>query len=62
MKTALPSQSLDQLFYTARTPKEWTDQLVEDAMVHRLYDLLKWGPTASNVSAGRLPACDEQFS
>ena len=53
MKTALPSQSLDQLFYTARTPHKWTDEPVEDEMVRRLYDLLKWGPTASNTCPAR---------
>ena len=53
MTSALPSQSLDQLFYTARTPHEWTDQPVEDELVHRLYDLLKWGPTASNTCPAR---------
>ena len=53
MKLPLSPQSLDQLFQTARTPNGWSDTPVEEDLVHRLYDLLKWGPTASNTCPAR---------
>ena len=53
MKTSLSPEALDQLFLTARTPNEWTDKPVEDDLLHQLYDLFKWGPTASNACPAR---------
>ena len=53
MKTALSPEALNQLFLTARTPSGWTDKPVEDDLVYKLYDLFKWGPTASNSSPAR---------
>ena len=53
MKTSLSSEALDQLFLTARTPKEWTDKPVQNDLVYQLYDLFKWGPTASNSCPAR---------
>ena len=52
-KRALASDALDQLFCTARTYREWTTQAVDDALVHALYDLLKWAPTSANCSPAR---------
>ena len=53
MKTPLSPEALNQLFFTARTPNEWTDKPVEDDLVYQLYDLFKWGPTASNSCPAR---------
>lgn len=53
MKTALSPEALDQIFRTARTYNGWTNIPVGEDLVHQLYDLLKWGPTASNTSPGR---------
>ena len=53
MKLPLLTLSLDQLFRTARTPNGWSDTPVEEVLVHQLYDLLKWGPTASNTCPAR---------
>lgn len=50
---ALPDASLDQIFRTARTYNGWRDIDVDESMVRRLYDLLKWGPTSANCSPAR---------
>ncbi|MGH8128075.1 MAG: malonic semialdehyde reductase [Gammaproteobacteria bacterium] len=52
-KNALPAASLDQLFRQARTYNEWDSREVDDRTIHELYELLKWGPTASNSNPAR---------
>ena len=52
MKPALPAPALDQLFRQARTYNAF-DGEVDDATLHRLYDLLKWGPTTANTCPAR---------
>src|ERR1700679_2274805 len=54
MTSALPDQSLDQIFRSARTFNGWADRPVEDATVRDIYDLMKWGPTSANCSPARL--------
>lgn len=53
MSASLPDSALDQLFRTARTYNAFTSQPVSDETLHRLYDLLKWGPTAFNAQPAR---------
>ena len=53
MKAALSPEALDQIFRTARTPNGWTDKPVDDGLVRQLYDVFKWGPTASNTCPAR---------
>jgi len=53
MPGALSSAALDQLFRTARTYNEWTDQPVDEHTVHEIYELLKWGPTSANSCPAR---------
>ena len=53
MRSAVSSESLDQLFRSARTYNGWTDTPVEERVVRQLYDLLKWGPTSANSSPAR---------
>lgn len=53
MSDVLNDNALDQLFRTARTQNAFQDRPVEDAQLHSLYDLLKWGPTSANMSPGR---------
>ena len=53
MKKVVSQEVLDQLFRTARTPNAWADTPVSRELVHELYDLLKWGPTASNSNPAR---------
>ena len=53
MTAALPDQSLDQIFRSARTFNGWADRPVEDATVRGIHDLVKWGPTSANSSPAR---------
>ena len=47
MSQPLSDSALDQLFRTARTYNAFSGE-VSDETLHRLYDLLKFGPTAAN--------------
>jgi len=53
MGSALEPASLNQLFRTARTARNWSDRVVEEHVVRELYDLLKWGPTSANSCPAR---------
>ena len=53
MGHALSADALDQLFRTARTPNDWAPETIDDATLHALYDLAKWGPTSANSSPAR---------
>lgn len=46
--------TLEQLFSEARTANAWRPQPVPDALLHQLYDAMKWGPTSANCSPARL--------
>lgn len=53
------SHTLDQagaelLFTQARTHNAWLDRPVDPALLHRIHDLLKWGPTSANCSPLRV--------
>ena len=52
--TALDDRALDQLFRSARTQNKWQQKDIPDALLHQLYDLMKWGPTSANCSPARL--------
>lgn len=43
-----------QLFIDARTHNAWLDKPVPEAVLHQLYDLMKWGPTSANCSPARI--------
>ncbi|WP_333585470.1 malonic semialdehyde reductase [Phenylobacterium sp.] len=49
----LSPAALGQLFTEARTQNAWSDEPVSEATLHRLYDLVKWGPTSANCCPGR---------
>ena len=51
--TALDARALDQLFRSARTHNAWQAKDVPDALLHQLYDLVKWAPTSANSSPAR---------
>ena len=53
MNNALPPEALDQLFRAARTPNGWTDTPVPEELIYQIYELMKWGPTASNSCPAR---------
>lgn len=52
MHQALPAPALDQLFRTARTYNAFGGEVGDDTL-HRLYDLLKFGPTTANTCPAR---------
>jgi 3-hydroxypropanoate dehydrogenase len=45
--------SLDTVFRKARTHNKWRPEPVSDETLRALYDLLKFGPTATNSCPGR---------
>ncbi len=53
MTVALPPETLDQVFRTARTRNGWTPQTVSEALLREVYDLVKFGPTSANASPAR---------
>lgn len=52
MPSTLTDTALDQLFRTARSYNSFSGE-IDDATLHRLYDLLKWAPTAANACPAR---------
>lgn len=62
----LDDRSLDTLFRNARTHSAWLDKPVDDDLLIKLYELMKWGPTSANSSPARLvfvksPAAKERL-
>ncbi len=53
LPAALPAVALDQLFRTARTYNAWSADQIATSLIHEIYELAKWGPTASNANPGR---------
>lgn len=52
---SLPSQqALDTLFLQARTHNEWLDKPVDDALLQRVWELARMGPTSANCSPMRI--------
>jgi 3-hydroxypropanoate dehydrogenase len=52
MSQSLSQEALDQLFVTARTHNRFTGE-VSDETLHRLYDLVRLGPTTANTTPAR---------
>ena len=52
MTDTLSDSALDQLFRTARTHNAFSGE-IDDATLHRLYDLAKFGPTEANACPAR---------
>ena len=46
--------ALAQLFTEARTHNVWQDRHVDDAVLHQIYEAMKFGPTAANSSPARI--------
>ncbi len=51
--SSLSDDALDQLFLQARTVHAFTPVPVSDETIQKLYDLMKWGPTAFNAQPAR---------
>jgi len=52
--TAIPQESLDQLFNNARTHNAWQDKPVDIGVLRAIWDLTKMGPTSANCSPARI--------
>jgi 3-hydroxypropanoate dehydrogenase len=48
------TEALDLIFNKARTHSTWLDRPVDDALLRRVYDLTKMGPTSANMSPMRI--------
>src|SRR4051794_8529517 len=49
MTNLLPDEGLDLLFRNARTHNAWLDKPVDEALLKKVYDLAKMGPTSANI-------------
>lgn len=49
----LDDRSLDLVFREAHTHSNWLDKPVSDALLHQIYDLMKWAPTSANSCPAR---------
>jgi 3-hydroxypropanoate dehydrogenase len=49
MSKVLSDEGLDLIFREARTHNGWLDRPVDDALLRRVYDLARMGPTSANM-------------
>lgn len=49
----LSDEGFDLLFRKARTHSAWLNKPVADETIHRIYELMKWGPTSANSCPAR---------
>jgi 3-hydroxypropanoate dehydrogenase len=54
MNKVLNDYDLDIMFRAARTHNVWLDKPVDDALLQRVYDLAKLGPTSANMCPMRV--------
>ena len=50
---AIPDAALDTIFRNARTMRHWQDKPVTPPLLMAIYDLMRWGPTESNITPAR---------
>lgn len=53
MRPPLDDTALDVAFREARTHYGFRNEPIDEALLRRLYDLLKWGPTSMNCQPSR---------
>ena len=51
---AVSDAALDTLFREAHTTRKWLDRKVSPAHLMAIYDLMRWGPTATNITPARI--------
>lgn len=51
---AVSDAALDTIFRTARTHRAWKDKPVTPALLMAVYDLMRLGPTESNITPARI--------
>ncbi len=54
MRRVVSSEDLDILFLSARTHSAWLDEPVDDALLQKVYDLARMGPTSANMCPMRI--------
>lgn len=54
MRKELSDEGMDLLFRQARTHTAWLNKPVDDDTLHRLYNLMKFGPTSANMCPARI--------
>ncbi|MCI0680521.1 MAG: malonic semialdehyde reductase [Gemmataceae bacterium] len=64
--TAASDEALDLIFRTARTHSAWLDKPVDEALLRRVHDLARMGPTSANMCPMRVifvksPAAKEKL-
>ncbi|MCG5259905.1 malonic semialdehyde reductase [Cupriavidus gilardii] len=50
----LDQAAIARLFTEARTHNVWQDRQIDDAVLHQLYETMKFGPTAANSTPARI--------
>jgi 3-hydroxypropanoate dehydrogenase len=50
---AISDAALDTIFRRARTMRQWQNKPVSPALLMAIYDLMRWGPTESNITPAR---------
>ena len=60
MSESLDDAALSRLFLSARSRNAWRKEHLPDSIWHRIYDLLKMGPTSANVSPARFIFCSSE--
>ena len=51
---AVSDAALDTMFREAHTTRKWLDKPVSPALLMAIYDLMRWGPTATNITPARI--------
>ena len=51
---AVSDAALDTLFREAHTTRKWLDKKISPALLMAIYDLMRWGPTATNITPARI--------
>lgn len=60
MGDKLSDAALDTIFRTARSYNGYTDAPVNEADLHAIWDLMKWGPTSANQLPARMVWCTSE--
>lgn len=53
----LDAAALDLMFRKARSYNAWLPKPVDEALLHRIWDLARMGPTSANISPARIVWC-----
>ena len=51
---AVSDAALDTLLREAHTTRKWLEKPVSPALLMAIYDLMRWGPTAANITPARI--------